>query len=699
MSLRSISTVAARAFALVLCALVPGTLPAVDSVDLAVGDVHAPSWSATGIRARLDLNAAGHAEAHLSIANAQFPAPLGAIRDISIVCAEPVVRSDLVSCPGARVTATHARFGRLQFVTAASFDRARAALDIDIQRLKIATGTWTVRARWHDTGWQLSASAKRLPIAGLRRFLTPWVTLPADLAMDGALSPEIAISGRKSVDSIRIRASADALTLNNADGTLATDKLALDLDALLKPIATGYRVDSTIALTSGQAYRDPIFLDLGKNRIDLEWSGDWNSTTERLAVARFSAVQAGVLRAQGAAAVAPFAETALASLDLTLELAQFPGLYAIYLQPFLVNSDLKDLATKGALRGTMQIREGNPVALDLDLDAIDFDDTAGRMAMHGLSGHVAWRSAIAQSQPSSIAWQSGKAYGFSGASARIEFVAGGREFRMLEPTRLPVFDGGLAIAAFEVRDAALPTMTLLFDATLDPISMRRICQALGWPEFAGTVAGRIPRLTLKDKVLSVDGDLEARVFDGRMVISKLRLADPLGDWPQLSASVDFERLDLQAVTGTFSFGEITGRLSGYIHSLELFNWRPIAFDAVLATSQGDKSEHRISQRAVSNISAIGGGSSGGTMQMLSGGVLRFFENFKYDKLGLSCRLADEICLMQGIGPASNGYYIVKGHGIPRIDVIGSAGRIDWPQLVANLKAATKAGPATTERTQ
>lgn len=697
MSLRPISTVATRAMAFVLCALVPSLLPAVDSIELAVGDIHAASWSATGIEARLDLGAAGATEAHVSIAQARFPAPLGALRDIDIFCAEPLVRSDLVSCRGARVSATHAEFGRLQFVTAASFNRARAALDIDVEGLRIAAGSWRVRAHWHETGWQLSASATRLPVAGLRKFLTPWMTIPADLAVDGTLSPEIAITGRDSVDNIRIRARAETLTLNNADGTLATDKLALDVDAVLKPIATGYRVDSTIALTGGQAYRDPIFLDLGKNRIDLDWNGDWNATTERLAVERFSVVQAGVLRARGSAVLAPFAETSVPALDLSLELAEFPGLYATYLQPFLVNSDLKDLATKGALRGTMQIRDGSPAALDLDIDGIDFDDTAGRMAMHGLSGHVTWRSAIAESQPSAIAWKSGKAYGFSGAGAQIRFVTGGREFRMLEPTRLPIFDGGLAIAAFEVRDAALPSMSLLFDATLEPISMRSICQALGWPEFAGTVSGRIPRLTLKSKVLSVDGDLEARVFDGRMVISKLRLADPLGDWPQLSASVDFERLDLQAVTGTFSFGEITGRLSGYIHALELFNWRPIAFDALLATSQGDTSEHRISQRAVSNISAIGGGSSGGTMQMLSGGVLRFFENFKYDRLGLSCRLADEICQMQGIGPARNGYYIVKGRGIPRIDVIGSAGRIDWPQLVANLKAATTAGPATTGR--
>jgi hypothetical protein len=125
-----------------------------------------------------------------------------------------------------------------------------------------------------------------------------------------------------------------------------------------------------------------------------------------------------------------------------------------------------------------------------------------------------------------------------------------------------------------------------------------------------------------------------------------------------------------------------------VHGLELFAWQPTAFDAVLATPPGDHSEHRISQRAISNISAIGGGSS---TRALSSGVLKFFENFKYERLGLACKLADEVCLMRGIGPARNGYYIVRGRGLPRIDVVGNAGRIIWPQLVANLKAAIRAG--------
>ena len=93
------------------------------------------------------------------------------------------------------------------------------------------------------------------------------------------------------------------------------------------------------------------------------------------------------------------------------------------------------------------------------------------------------------------------------------------------------------------------------------------------------------------------------------------------------------------MTGAFSFGRITGRLSGAIDGLQLFNWTPVAFDARLYTPPDDRSKHRISQRAVENIGSIGGGGAGVTAA-LSSGFLRFFEDFNYDRLGLSCRLRE-----------------------------------------------------------
>ena len=214
---------------------------------------------------------------------------------------------------------------------------------------------------------------------------------------------------------------------------------------------------------------------------------------------------------------------------------------------------------------------------------------------------------------------------------------------------------------------------------------RLLSRAFGWPEFQGTLEGSIPGLQLRQGVVTLDGALEARVFDGRVAVSELSLREPLGKYPRMFANIGVENLDLELVTRTFEFGTITGRLSGYISDLETFDWMPEAFDAFLFTPPEDRSRRRISQRAVTNLSSIGGGSGGSVAAVLQGGLLQFFDTFGYDRLGLSCRLANDVCIMGGVLPApGGGYYIVKGKGLPRIDVIGSQTRVAWTTLVRQL---------------
>lgn len=239
----------------------------------------------------------------------------------------------------------------------------------------------------------------------------------------------------------------------------------------------------------------------------------------------------------------------------------------------------------------------------------------------------------------------------------------------------------------------MPSVAFLVDARIQPISVQRLCQAFGWPEFGGRIGGVISNLRMREGVITLGATLAAQVFDGVVKISDLRLEQPFGKWPRFHSAIALENLDLELVTSAFSFGRITGRLSGAINGLELFNWTPVAFDARLFTPPGDRSRHRISQRAVQNIGNIGGGGAGVTAA-LSSGFLRFFDEFNYDRLGLSCRLENEVCYTNGVAPATNGgYYLVKGKGLPRIDVIGNSRRVDWPRLVQQLIAITESeGP-------
>jgi hypothetical protein len=390
----------------------------------------------------------------------------------------------------------------------------------------------------------------------------------------------------------------------------------------------------------------------------------------------------------------------LRKLHVELERLEFPLAFTSLMLPFLLDTELKDLEMQGRVSGVVEMEAGLPAALALELH--DVNATGQVATFKALRGHVNWLSSARRDAPadaglqlgaaaSRLEWHGGALYGISTGATRIHFVAAGADFRLLEPTELPILDGGLAIEDLSVRELGKPEMSVRFAGELKPISVTLLSRAFGWPEFAGTIAGRIPQVSLEEDVLSLGGDLDAQVFGGQVKVNALKLQNPLGDYPQLSANITMRNLDLEAVTGTFSFGKITGRLNADIRDLELFQWAPVKFDARLYTPPGDKSRHLISQRAVNNLSNIGGG-GGGVTAALSSGFLRFFEDFRYDRLGLSCRLENEICLMDGIErQQGESYYIVKGSGLPRIDIIGNAHRVSWSRLVSQLAAIQASG--------
>jgi hypothetical protein len=476
------------------------------------------------------------------------------------------------------------------------------------------------------------------------------------------------------------------------------------------------RFSVAVQSAQGQAYAQPIFLDFGAHDISLRASGKLSAGRE-LVIERFVLEHAEVAQASGSASIAFDEAQPLRSLQLELAGLQFPGAYESYFQPLLLDTGFKSMQTAGRVAGHILIENGTPQRVVLDLTEVSFDDGAHNFALTGLAGRLQWASAARSTQemagsaapagapasasaaalravepdaPSHLRWRGGALFGLALGEGALHFHAHERQFRLIRPARIPVLDGALELQTFRIRNAGLPTMAFLVDAVIQPISVQRLCEAFGWPSFGGQLGGAISGLRLRNGVMTLGTTLHAQVFDGEVTVRDLRLEQPFGQWPRFYSNVSLDDLDLELVTGAFSFGRITGRLSGAIDGLQLFNWTPVAFDARLYTPPDDRSRHRISQRAVQNIGSIGGGGAG-VSAALSSGVLRFFDDFNYDRLGLSCRLQNEICIMDGVLPAPDGgYYLVKGKGLPRINVIGSARRVDWPRLVQQLMAVTQA---------
>lgn len=70
-------------------------------------------------------------------------------------------------------------------------------------------------------------------------------------------------------------------------------------------------------------------------------------------------------------------------------------------------------------------------------------------------------------------------------------------------------------------------------------------------------------------------------------------------------------------------------------------------------------------------------------------MLKLFKTFGYKRIGLNCTLQASVCHMGGLDNDTDGYTIVEGSGLPRLQVIGHQTQVDWPTLVRRLKAAVE----------
>ena len=696
---RGVSVAAAGALA------ISGAVFAVDEIEFTVEHIQGAGWSARDVSTKLSLEDSG-AGAQLQIAQLALPGLERPLTDVQIQCPKLDISSEAYACRSAAVRLSQVDIGAQSLLADVRYGRADGALDVKLTDVRLGKGTGGATLSARADAWTTTLSLKDAPVDVLLNLAMKLGFFEAPVSADaGAATMSASVHGAgANVQRIHIDAQFGGVTLNNDSGSLATDKLFLKFTGVAERKGRGWRFAVEASSRQGQAYAQPIFLDSGVHGLRVAANGI-SEEGGRFTLERFSIDHSDVAMAHGGASIDLDAEQPLRSLDLNLTALHFPGAYESYLQPLLLDTNFKSMRTTGSLGGRIRIEDGAPHSVDLAFHGVSFDDGADVFALANLRGRWQWIAAQHSDDEdvaiptasgeafSRLHWDSGLLLGLSLGASDLRFSTEGRQFRLLAPARIPVLDGAIDFETFRVRSAGTPKAAFLVDAAIQPISVQLLCKAFGWPEFGGRIAGAVSKLRMRDGVITLGATLQAQVFDGEVSISDLRLEQPFGQWPRFHSSIALDDLDLELLTSAFSFGRITGRLSGAVQNLRLFNWTPIAFDARLYTPPNDRSRHRISQRAVQNIGNIGGGGAGVTAA-LSSGFLRFFEDFNYDRLGLSCRLENEVCRMGGVAPAPNGgYYLVKGRGIPRIDVIGNAQRVDWPRLVQQLIALTESeGP-------
>jgi hypothetical protein len=644
----------ARRLALValLCAS-PAAVP-VSDISLSVDDVEGPAFSMKAIGVTLKPDGAAR------IVIGRLKLMDREIGNATLICASLQMPASAIRCSQGKVEAG-------DFRSDLAFDYDISGKRLGLTLAPAADEHWQLDAGLVKDTWQAEFRVANGQCRRLAALLPKEQPRPSA----GVLNGRLTLSGKGTLPA-RIDGSlrvAD-LAFSDAAGLRAADKLAGSITVRADRSGPGLRWQAQLSWDQGEVYWAPLYLPAGGQRLNA--SGQWTNGSLR--------VEDGILRVAGVGEARftldwrPGHVPATATVEA--DGLDANGLYKLFLKPLLEKTALDQLTVSGSAGTRLRYVAGQVEEVDLELIDLGLIDERKRFSVDKLNLSLPWR---AQGEGSAVV-RLASATLLSIPIGAFEAPIRTRGYSLAaDELVIPVLDGKLLI-----RDLAAKRgdedWRWKFSGVLLPISMESATKALKGPVMGGALAATIPEVTYENGRVNVEGGIGIRLFDGDVSITQLTLSEPLGRAPRLTADVEMRNLDLGLVTSTFKFGSIQGRIDADVKNLELSNWKPVKFDARVASSPGDY-DKKISQQAVENISALGGAGAAAAIQR---SFLRVFKEFGYQKLGLSCRLRNDVCEMAGVESTPQGYVIVKGGGIPAITVLGYNRQVGWNELLERL---------------
>lgn len=565
--------------------------------------------------------------------------------------------------------------------------RPAGTLTLDVSAIA-ATLAWAQGRRRLGVDWQAARPAEvalplqAIPVAWLRGFLANlWSqgrftggTLDGDVRIGfpdtGPFEVEAGLRGKD-------------LAVESTDGRIAAAGVAATARIHWREAVAGDALAVDLAAHRGELLAGPVYVaipDEGlRARVEMARSpgGAW-----RLPLLSWR--DGEVLRVAGSGRLDAAGELSALRIEArSLDLARTS---ARYLGGWLAPAGFPDLVLGGEAKLGFAFDEQGLQEVDAVVHRVNAIDPRGRFSLAGLAGGLHWarQAAVPDSR---LGWQAASLLGIGLDAGELTLSSHDGALAQRAPTRLAVLGGHLVLdrLRWQPGQGGSP-LTMQMGLALEDLDLGSLSQRLGWPAFEGRIDGVLPNAVYRGNRIRFEGGLAMSVFGGEVRFSNVELERPFGIAPSLAADIRFQDIDLGPLTRVFGYGEISGRLDGRLRDLRLVDWQPVAFDARFLTDKTFTGPRRVSQRAVQDISDLAGT---GLMAGLQAQALRLFDDFRYDRIGVGCVLKDNVCRMSGLRRRGEGFVIIRGRGVPRLDVIGYRRTVDWPTLIQRLKAVAE----------
>ena len=672
------------------------TAYAVDQLGLNLDRIEYGDISADNVAVKLIFGDRETATLRISATRLSLPSA-HVFEKLEISCKAGSLTATLLQCRDGIYHVQHQDHGKINGHLSLSYRLDGSAGEIVLESIAVGDGKLAGNLTVTADGWDAGIQGNQLDLTWLHKMIEPFGMWPTDYSDEsGSVDVDMRIQGRHTnVHHVQGTIRTDAIGFYgvNAAENLSSE-VSFDVNAL-----DGWDIKAEVNLGNGALYVEPgitlgnvrpgIALEIQDQPLRLAIDMHLDQSLQQVNVRQLDIDHPGVMTAQGQMEAELGDEIIINKAAIALATTDAGKFYTTWLQPFLLDTQVSALEIAGALETKAHIMANELRRIDLHFDDLHAYDSNGRFHIAGLDGALQVTDEAIPLQ-SDLSWRGAGIYRIDIGAGKLALESRNQAVNITHWENVPVLDGMLQIDAFNITNAGRKNMVIKIDGSLTPITMADFTRAMGWPIMSGELTGAINGLTYRHGNLVVDGRIDLGLFDGNVIIRNLRIEDLFGLTPALYADIDIDKLDLELLTGHFSFGKIQGLISGAVKKLELQAWQPVYFEAALATPEDDQTRHRISQQAVDNLGYIGGGA----VNALSNGFLRIFKEYSYGRLGISCRLYNGSCEMGGVGDTPDGFIIVSRGGLlpPWIEVKGTGHSITWVALVEGLKTISSNRP-------
>ena len=346
---------------------------------------------------------------------------------------------------------------------------------------------------------------------------------------------------------------------------------------------------------------------------------------------------------------------------------------------FSLDGSNRDYRIQGRVRGS-------------ELD-VDFRDPAIHFQISQLDLPVRWGSTLSRG-PMDLEPQAGRIQlrdlrtpWSSVAFMEVPVSAGFKMYRIPAPLAFPLW-GGVVTARGVTFDGSGNRPSLQAEVDLSEVELSAVLPGRG---IEGKLGGNLGTIHLNVDQASASGELTARVFDGTVKAMDLGMVRPFDAGRRIQGKVLFDHLNLEPLTQLFSFGKISGYVQGSIEQLTFGPVYPERFYLTLKTEEVAGVQKKINVQAIENVSLLGTG--WGELGGLRSGINRWFQEYNYREIGLTCSLAEGRITLRGTILEDGLEFLVRKPGLIGIDVINRnpENEIDFTDMVERFRRINKKG--------